>query len=151
MRRHGAVRAVAAEHNNGDDARPDHGFRRPVRIVHCAADPHRQVMHLGELLLAQIARPREPAIDVAPDAAVLWHHDHVADAARAQAGEHTQNDVSAIGNLQARRVGDDAADVAGRYGVRDDANERRGALRDASESVDVDRRSASHPDAPELR
>jgi hypothetical protein len=99
MRRHGAVRTVAAEHNNGDDARPDHGFRRPVRIVHRAADSHRQIMHLGELLLAQIARPREPAIDVAPDAAVLRHHDHVADAARAQAGEHTQNDVSAIGNL----------------------------------------------------
>src|SRR5436309_12115257 len=36
-----AVRAVAAEHNDGGDARPDHGFRRLVRIVHCAADAHR--------------------------------------------------------------------------------------------------------------
>jgi hypothetical protein len=41
MRHHGAVRTIAAEHNDGGGARADQGFRRMVRIVHCAADAHR--------------------------------------------------------------------------------------------------------------
>ena len=53
--------------------------------------------------------------------------------------------------LDCERLSPVGKEVVDPVGVRDDADERRGALRDASESVDVDRRSASHPDAPELR
>ena len=77
-------------------------------------------------------------IDVATDAAILSHHQHIADTARAQGGEHAQNVVCAIGDLETRRISNDAADVARRHGICNNAHERSRAPSDANETVDVD-------------
>ena len=117
---HGAVGAVAAQH---DDGRNPHLLHHPggaQRVVHRAGNLVVEVVDAREVLEALVLGPVDAAPDMVPDAAVLGHHVDLVDAAGLEAREHPQHDVGPVGDLQCGRVGDHPADVACRHRIGDD-------------------------------
>ena len=61
-----------------------------------------------------------------PDAGILRHHHHLADAGSGKSGENAQHDVGAVGDLKAAGVSDHPANVAGRNRIGNDTHDRTG-------------------------
>ena len=72
---------------------------------------------------------------------VFRHHHHVADAGRGKPGQHAQDDVGAVGDLQAAGMGDDPAYVARRYRIGDDADNRSGHALLSSQDLERNRQA----------
>ena len=82
---------------------------------------HVEVLDHGPLLMLAVPA-RQVALQQRADATVVGHHQHPLDAQAVRRRQHAHDDVDAIGDLQVAGVGDDAADVARRDGIGDQAD-----------------------------
>ena len=122
LRRHRAVGAVAAQDDDGRDLLVEHGADRAAGVFRRAGHREVEAPHGSEALAARVPGPLDPAFDVGVDAAPFRHRDDLPHAAGPEAGKDPEHDVRPVRDLEARRVGDDAADVPRGEGVRDEAD-----------------------------
>jgi hypothetical protein len=127
FRRHRAMRAVAAQHDDRGCAVAGQFSRGQAGILDRAGDGRVEEGQAWKTGLAAIGGLREMAQHMAADAAALGHHHGLRHAAGGKAGQRAQQHIGAIGDLKAVGLGDDAADVAPRNRIGDDADlERHG-------------------------
>ena len=122
VHRHRAVGAVPAQNDDGRDALGHHCADRAAGVLHRAGHREVEMPHGGEPLVADVPGPLDAAFDVGADAAPFRHRDHLRHAAGPEAGEDPEYDIRPVRDLEARRIGDDAADIPRRKRIRDETD-----------------------------
>jgi hypothetical protein len=114
---HRAVGAVTAQHHDRGGAGGLQQAGGGERVLHRGGGVEVQPGDLGQRGVAAA----QVALQQRADAAAVGHQQRAGHAGGARGLQHAQHDVDAVGDLQVAGVGHDAADVARRHRVGDDA------------------------------
>ena len=97
--------------------------RRARAVGRRSGDRHVEIGDFRKAMFAQIAGALDAARHVAANAAMLGHHEDAVNAAGRERGQDAHDDIGPVGDLQTACAGDDAAKVAGRDWIGDDADD----------------------------
>ena len=92
--------AVAAQNDNGGAAGLAHFPGCEQGILNRGRNIHADMVQLREDVFLQIGSALIGPINVAPDAALLRHHQDIGDAAGGKCGENAQHDIGPVGDLK---------------------------------------------------